>query len=123
MAITKAIEQGLEFGIISASTRSKVVEIRAEMLGIQNVYVGKTPKLEILESWLYEKGFSFENVAYIGDDVNDIEILSKVSLSASPIDAVLAVKNTVDLVLNHGGGQGCIRELLEGYILNSPISY
>ncbi|MEM9051264.1 MAG: HAD hydrolase family protein [Bacteroidota bacterium] len=122
MAITKSIEQGLEFGIISASSRSKVVEIRAEILGIQNVYVGKTPKLEILESWLYEKGISFENVAYIGDDVNDIEILKKVGLSASPGDAVLAVKNTVDVVLQKGGGQGCIRELIEGYILDSPVS-
>jgi len=121
MAITKAIERGVEFGIISASSRSKVVEIRAEMLGIQNVYVGKTPKIEILESWLYAKGISYENVAYIGDDINDIEILEKVGFSATPSDAVRAAKRSANVVLRTKGGKGCVRELIEGYILQEPL--
>lgn len=116
MAITKAIAKGVEFGIISAASRSEVVELRAKVLGIQNLYVGKTPKIEILESWLYEKGLSYDNVAYIGDDVNDIQILEKVGIGASPKDAVLKAKLAADVVLRNAGGQGCIREFIETYI-------
>lgn len=116
MAIKKAMDKGFDFGIISASLKSEVVEIRAKILGIKNVYVGTTPKLEILESWLYEKGLSYENVAYIGDDINDIPILEKVGLSAVPADGVDAAKRSASIVLKKGGGQGCIRELIEGYL-------
>ena len=116
MAIKKAIDQGFEFGIISASSRSEVIEIRAKILGIQNVYVGKDPKLGVLESWLYEKGLGFDNVAYIGDDVNDIPIFEKVGISAAPFDAVYSAKRAADFVLKRKGGKGCVREFVEGYI-------
>lgn len=116
MAITQAIKKGVQFGIISAASRSEVVEIRAKILGIQHVYVGKKPKLEVLESWLYQMGFGFENVAYIGDDVNDLDILRKVGIGACPADAVPAVRKTASVVLHHKGGQGCIREFIEGYV-------
>ncbi|HKK40105.1 MAG TPA: HAD hydrolase family protein [Cryomorphaceae bacterium] len=116
MAIKRAADRGLDFGIISASSKSEVVKIRAEILGIKNVYVGNTPKLEVLESWLYQKGIGFENVAYIGDDINDVPILEKVGLSAAPRDAVLQARQAADIVLQRGGGEGCIRELVEGYL-------
>ncbi len=116
MAIAKAISLGVEFGIISAASRSEVVELRAKILGIQNLYVGKKPKIEILESWLYEKNLSFENVAYIGDDVNDIAILEKVGIGACPNDAVHKAKMAADLILRTKGGEGCIREFIETYI-------
>ena len=118
MAIKKAADKGLEFGIISASSKSEVVKIRAEILGIQNVYVGTSPKLEILESWLYQKGIGFENVAYIGDDINDVPILEKVGLAAAPRDGVLQARQAAHIVLQRGGGQGCIRELVEGYLIS-----
>lgn len=116
MAIVTAISKGIEFGIISAASRNEVVNIRAKILGIQNLYVGKQPKIEILEKWLYEKGLGFENVAYIGDDVNDVDILRKVGISASPSDAVFAARQAANVVLERKGGQGCIREFIERFI-------
>ncbi|HKL02616.1 MAG TPA: HAD-IIIA family hydrolase [Cryomorphaceae bacterium] len=116
MAITQAIKKGVQFGIISAASRSEVVEIRAQILGIQNVYVGKKPKIEVLESWLYKMGLGFENVAYLGDDVNDVDILKKVGVAACPSDAVLKVKNAAHIVLQNKGGCGCIREFVESYV-------
>jgi len=113
MAITQAIKRGLEIGIISAASRSEVVEFRAEILGIQNVYVGKDPKLSVLESWLYKMGIGFDEVGYIGDDINDIGILEKVGLGACPSDAVQEVKQKAAYVLRNKGGQGCIREYIE----------
>ncbi len=120
MAIVKTIAKGVEFGIISAASRNEVVKKRAAVLGIQNVYVGKQPKIEILESWLYQKGLGFENVAYIGDDVNDTDILQRVGIGAAPADATTAAKKAADVVLTKKGGEGCIREFIENYI--SPIS-
>lgn len=116
MAITRAIERGFQFGIISASSRSEVIEIRAKVLGIQNVYVGKEPKLEILESWLYKMGMGYENVAYIGDDINDVAILEKVGIGAAPADAAIQARHAAQIVLNQKGGAGCIREFIEKYI-------
>ena len=119
MAITRAIDKGVEFGIISAASRSEVVKIRAKILGIQHVYVGKQPKIEVLESWLYKFGYGFENVAYIGDDINDVDILQRVGLSAAPADAVHQAKRAAKIILQKKGGEGCIREFIENYI--TPI--
>jgi YrbI family 3-deoxy-D-manno-octulosonate 8-phosphate phosphatase len=116
MAITRAIAKGHNFGIISAASRAEVVQQRAKILGIQNVYVGKDPKIEVLESWLYKMGIGFENVAYIGDDINDVPLLKQVGLSAAPSDGALQARNAAAVVLSQKGGQGCIREFIENYI-------
>lgn len=118
MAITQAIKSGLEIGIISAASRSEVVELRAKILGIQNVYVGKEPKLNVLETWLYKMGIGFDEVGYIGDDINDIAILEKVGVGACPADAVYNVKKKAAYVLRNGGGHGCIREYIELFVVN-----
>ncbi len=117
MAITRAIAKGVQFGIISAASRSEVVNLRAKILGIQHVYVGKHPKIDVLESWLYKFGFGFENVAYIGDDVNDVAILERVGISAAPADAASQAKMAAKIVLQNKGGKGCIREFIENYIV------
>jgi len=117
MAITRAIAAGVDIGIISAASRSEVVEKRASVLGIKRVYVGKQPKIEVLESWLYETGLGFENVAYIGDDVNDVAILKKCGLAATPADGVTEAKAAADIVLRTKGGEGCIREFFDTFIL------
>jgi len=116
MAITQAIKRGFQIGIISAASRSEVVEHRAKILGIQNVYVGKEPKLKILESWLYKMGIGFNEVGYIGDDINDIAILEKVGVGACPADAVKVVKEKAAYILHKQGGKGCIREYIELFV-------
>lgn len=116
MAVTRALKSGLEVGIISAASRSEAVELRAEILGIRRVYVGKKPKIEVLESWLYETGLGYENVSYIGDDVNDTELLRKCGLTAAPADAAAEAKRAADVVLRAKGGRGCIREFFDTYL-------
>ncbi len=109
--------QGRLTGIISAGISTGIVEKRAEMLGVEHVYVGKHPKLEILKGWMDRLKLDFENIAYIGDDVTDIPILEKVGASFCPADAVSAVKQTAEVVLSLKGGEGCVRELIEDYLL------
>jgi len=58
-------------------------------------------------------GLSFEECAYIGDDLNDLEIMAAVGISACPADAARQVKSQVDIVLHREGGAGCVREFLE----------
>lgn len=115
--IKRAHNAGMLTGIISAGKSTGLVERRAEMLGIEHVYVGKRPKLEVLEDWLEELALTFEDVAYIGDDISDVPILQKAALSACPADAVMQVREVAGLILSNKGGEGCVRELIDEYLL------
>lgn len=115
--IKQCRKNGINTGIISAGISTGLVEKRADMLGVKHVYVGKQPKLDILNNWLQELNLKFEDIAYIGDDITDIPILEKVGASFCPADAVSAVKQTAEVVLSLRGGEGCVRELIEDYLV------
>lgn len=121
MAIMKAQEAGLKIGIISSAFKPNMVLNRAETLKISHVYAGREPKLEILTRWCAELGISLSEVAMIGDDINDLEVMRAVGFRCCPADAVQVVKHTVDVVLHRKGGQGCVRELIDNYLLEQPI--
>lgn len=116
MGITQAIRRGIHFAIVSASSHSEVVELRARILGIKHVHVVKEPKLQVLETILYSEGLGFDQVAYIGDDINDVDVLKKVGIGAVPADAVTEAKRAADVVLTTKGGHGCVREFLDTYL-------
>ena len=118
MGITLLHEIGITIGMISHSRAKALLDERARMLGIQYVYSGKEPKLEVLERWMKELSLSYPQIAYIGDDVNDIEMLEKVGLSACPSDAHYKVVKAVDIVLTREGGKGCVREFIDRYLLS-----
>lgn len=121
MAIMHVQEKGLRIGIISSAFTDKMVRNRAEILKIQHVYVGREPKLDILKQWCSELDLSLEEVAMIGDDINDLSVMEAVGFSCCPSDAVQPVKHTVDLILTTKGGKGCIRELIDNYLLEQPL--
>lgn len=122
MAI-KALERfGIQAGIISSAHKIKMVKVRAEMLNIKHLYVGGDPKLDILVDWCEKLEIKLSEVAIIGDDINDLAVMKAVGFSACPADAVLKVKETVDLVLQTKGGQGCVREFIDFYLLDESIS-
>jgi 3-deoxy-D-manno-octulosonate 8-phosphate phosphatase (KDO 8-P phosphatase) len=77
--------------------------------------------MSVLETWLEELGIDMHEVAIIGDDVNDLPIMKKAGFSACPSDAVQVVKQHVNLILSTKGGQGCIREFIDNYLLPYPI--
>lgn len=107
-------------GIITAiltGENSNIVSKRAEKLKIDEVFLGCENKVLAMKEILIKYNLSFDEVAYIGDDLNDIELLKKVGLSFSVADAVDEVKQSVDHVTRLGGGQGAVREAID-YILN-----
>lgn len=118
MGIQLAMKAGIKVGLISHSTKATMIEERAKMLNITHVYVGKKPKTEILNQWTEELHLSKKQVAYIGDDVNDMEIMQAVGLAVCPADAVSAIKEIANVMLTKNGGQGCVREFIDRYLLN-----
>lgn len=118
MALTKA---DFQVGIISSGYKLEMVKARADLLKIQHVYVGRDPKMMILTDWCAKLGISLEEVAIIGDDINDLEVMQNIGFSACPADAVPRIKRQVDLVLQTNGGQGCVREFIDNYLLEQPV--
>ncbi len=115
--IKNAQKAGFTTGIISAGISTGIVEKRGEMLGVNHVYVGKRPKIEVLNEWLEKLQLQPEQVAYIGDDLTDIPVMKAVGLSVCPADAVREVRELCDIVLQKEGGKGCVRELVEEHLL------
>jgi YrbI family 3-deoxy-D-manno-octulosonate 8-phosphate phosphatase len=92
------------------------------MLGVKLCYVGRDKKIDILNQWLTDLSLDFKQVAYLGDDVNDLDCIRKVGFSACPSNALNTVKTEVDIILSLKGGDGCAREFIDNYLLESPIS-
>lgn len=116
LAIKRLTNKGMNVGFISSGVNAKTIENRAQTLGVQKVFIGTWAKKDVLSQWCEELGIGFENVAYIGDDVNDLEVIGKCGLTACPADAVIAVKEAVHFVLSRKGGDNCVREFVEKYI-------
>ena len=116
IAIKQKVKEGMVFGIISHGKKLKVVRDRADLLGIQKVYVGSENKLDILNAWHNELGLNLSQTIFVGDDINDLDIMGAVGMSACPADASPAVKKKADIVLRKKGGEGCIRELVDEWL-------
>jgi YrbI family 3-deoxy-D-manno-octulosonate 8-phosphate phosphatase len=121
MGIMKAQEKGLLCGIISSAFTDQMVRNRAQTLQIPHVYVGRDQKITILKQWCEELSISLNEVAMIGDDINDLSIMREIGLSACPKDAVQEVKKEVDIVLTKNGGTGVVREFIDNFLLSEPI--
>ena len=83
--------------------------------------VGTKNKKQILQEWIEELNIKYENIAFIGDDLNDIELLSNVGFSACPNNAVKECKECVDYICGNNGGKGCVREFCELIVNNNKI--
>ena len=110
---------GIKVGIITSEDRELNLR-RAEKLKVDFLRQGKLNggKLAVAEEIASEMGITLQNVAYIGDDVNCIELLSEVGLAACPSDANEKVKDIQGInIMERKGGEGCVREFIDNYIL------
>lgn len=99
--------------IFLTGRKSMVVEHRARELGVEKVYQGSLDKLAVLMEILASGGISAEQVAYMGDDIVDLAVLSRVGFSIAVCDAHSEVLKVVDLVTQNPGGRGAVREVCE----------
>ena len=116
VGIYELIKNNILIGIISHSEKGDGIKSRASYLGISHCYVGNEPKDKVLLEWIKKEKILIEEVAFIGDDINDMSIIDVVGFSACPIDASDLVKNNVSLILESKGGYGCVREFSDLYL-------
>ncbi len=106
---------GIETGIITGELSPSVTR-RAEKLSIVELHLGVKDKLGKLSEILERTQLQLSEIAYIGDDVNDLEALEAVGISACPADAMDSVRDIVDYVCENKGGYGAFREFAEWLI-------
>ena len=103
---------GLITAIITQES-TKIVMRRAQKLTIPEVHQGAYDKLAVLKDLIARHGLTMEQVAYIGDDVNDLQVLGAVGFSACPADGIPQVQKTVRYICKKKGGEGAVREIAD----------
>jgi 3-deoxy-D-manno-octulosonate 8-phosphate phosphatase (KDO 8-P phosphatase) len=103
---------GVEVGIISGED-SPALARRAAKLGITRLYLGIKDKRAVLESAAQAEGLPLSGFAFIGDDVNDLEVMAAAGFSACPADAMPAVVAAAEYVCRNRGGEEAFREVCE----------
>jgi 3-deoxy-D-manno-octulosonate 8-phosphate phosphatase (KDO 8-P phosphatase) len=115
--IKLAQRAGIEIGIITGR-KSEVVNIRARELGIQEVHQGAHDKIIVYDALMNKYGLSDDEVAYMGDDIVDLDIFKRVGIAVTVADCDPSVKPHADLVTKAAGGRGAVREFINLILKN-----
>ena len=122
MGLEIARESGLEI-IVMTSESSSIVDQRMKKLAIKHYFKWAKDKYTLVNHLCKELGISRQEIAYIGDDINDLANLLSVAWGMAPVDAIDEVKSSVDIVLHAKGGDKAIREGVDFILkINSRIS-
>ncbi len=120
LAITSWRKLGKQVAIITGRS-SKIVERRAKELHIEHFYQGIHNKKEVLEELLKKLNLNMENVAAIGDDLNDLSMLKAAKISFVPRDSSAYIDRIATVILNKKGGDGAVREMIENLIIKEGL--
>lgn len=112
LGIKLLIEKGI-IPVIITCRNSEIVTRRARELGIEEVHQGVEDKLETYRKLTQKYGINNQEVAFIGDDLNDLPLMNVAGLSFAVADAVRAVREKADYVTGHKGGDGAVREAID----------
>jgi 3-deoxy-D-manno-octulosonate 8-phosphate phosphatase (KDO 8-P phosphatase) len=111
-AIRRAVEEGYKVVVITGG-KGGSVENRLRYLGIKQFYTNAADKLPILKTYLRENNIDSSTVLYMGDDLNDFEVMQNVGLPCCPADAANEIRNISHYISPLEGGQGCVRDVIE----------
>lgn len=111
-AMQLAVKLGYDVAIITGG-RTEAVRKRFEGLGVKDLYLGAAVKISVYDEWLAKRGLKDEEVAFMGDDIPDMEVMRRVGLAAAPADACSDIIDVADYVSPCAGGMGCARDLIE----------
>lgn len=111
-----AHQRGIPVGIVTGE-QTEIVRRRAEKLCVDYLFMGVENKLHVVQQLCNQLEITMQDVAYIGDDLNDMEVLESVGLSATPASAPNYIQKKAKVVMNKKGGEGVFREFVE-YLLN-----
>ena len=110
-AIVNVPKLGIEFGIITGG-KSELLKRRAEKLKIKYLFQGISEKTLILDEIINQTGLKEEEIAYMGDDLNDMAIIKRIGFSGTPLDGANEVKSIADFISTKNGGEGAVREFI-----------
>jgi len=113
IGIKLAIKNNLLVGFISSGFDERIIRKRTDMLGVPLCYVGSENKINIMNTWIEQAGLQADDIAYIGDDINDMECMGVAGLSVCPSDAHPHIQAIADIKLINKGGEGCFRALVD----------
>ncbi|CAN5794156.1 HAD-IIIA family hydrolase [soil metagenome] len=111
-AIRHAIRQGYRVAVISGKEEAGV-RIRLESLDIKEIYLGVEDKLTVFDNYVYYHDIDPATIAYMGDDVPDLEVMLRCGMAACPADAAIDILDISHYVATAEGGKGAVRELIE----------
>lgn len=120
LAIASWRKLGRQVALITGRS-SKIVARRAKELHIEHFYQGVDNKREVLEKILEKLDLSTDNVAAIGDDLNDLSMLKVAKISFVPRDASAYVDKIANVILTKKGGDGAVREMIENLIIKEGL--
>ena len=112
LGITLAHKVGIRTAIITGR-ESQMVELRSQELKIGDVYQGAMSKTEALGALMDKYQLTLEEIAYIGDDLNDLPVLLRVGFACAVANAASEVKEHAHFITQEMGGNGAVREVIE----------
>ena len=112
MATSLLMKEKINVAILT-SENSEIVKSRAKKLGIKYVYINEKEKLFRMKYLCNRLNISIDEVAYIGDDINDLEVLAQVGISAMPCSSPILEKVNPDYITKRKGGDGAFREFVD----------
>ncbi|MGQ1947188.1 KdsC family phosphatase [Geofilum sp. OHC36d9] len=111
-ALQKAVKLGYPVAIITGGNTLSVRK-RYQALGIEDIYMGASHKMEQLNEWMALRNLSPEDIMYMGDDLPDFHVMQTVGIPVCPADAVEEVKSLCKYISDRNGGTGCARDVIE----------
>lgn len=111
-ALQHAVKRGYPIAIITGGRTESVAE-RFRGLGITDIYLGSSLKIDHFNEFLFKYGLQASDVLYMGDDLPDYEVMTKAGVRCCPCDAVEEIKSVAHYISPFGGGKGCARDVIE----------
>jgi YrbI family 3-deoxy-D-manno-octulosonate 8-phosphate phosphatase len=105
-------EKGIKTGIVTGESR-KLVENRAKKMKVDELHMGISNKMEVINNICSKYNISLDEIAYVGDDINDIEVIKNVGFGCCVNDGMEQVKKLAKYITKTKGGQGAVREVAE----------
>lgn len=111
-ALQLAVRKGYHVMIISGGN-CKAVRARFSLLGIKDIFLGVSNKLEVFNKYINQKKIQPKEILYMGDDIPDFPVMKLVGVPACPADAAEEIKGISKYISSYKGGEGCVRDVIE----------
>ncbi len=111
-ALQYAVKRGYPIAIITGG-RTESVGVRFRTLGITDIYLGASNKMDDFEDFRFKYHLEPEEILYMGDDLPDFEVMKICGVACCPSDAVEEIKSISAYISHLSGGKGCVRDIIE----------